>query len=1155
MRIAKNILICLCVVALTITGGTGCSKVKKARRMAAAEKHFKAGDYEKAELEYRAALQIPPADPAALSRLGAIFYAQGRYAWAKDCLTRALQLNPGNLDAKVLLGRTLTEFGAVADGYELARQVLTNQPGNLDAIVLFADTAQIPQVQATRKLLEAAPQSAKASAAWSTAMAMLLAKEKKLAEAEQTLNSALSKDPKNHLALHTLGNLYFVQNDLVRAEATLKRAYEAAPPRSITRMAYIKLIRRVKGLDEAKAIAQALAKETPDFVPPLVFLAEAAQEQNNMQECSALVEKILTMDPHCFPAQLLKGSVLIAAGDTNAVGYLERMIEPWRKAVEQNPQTTTTSQGVTNQARTNVAGAAVAKQSQAPGGLRATSPNQSPTAKAPPLLLQKLGEAYLLVGDQDKALDYLKEAINKDPNLFPAVIRRDAILISRGGADAERAVGSLERLTKQVPNVVEVKLLLAAGYRRLGKYDLAIQQYSDLAEKFPKNPDYPFNAGLVYLSRTNFTAARQALEKALAVEPGHLPALDTLLQLDIFQGRKEAALQRLEQEIGKRPDSAPLRYFEARTHAQIALPQANREGTTAGAAPQTSLVLDGLNPETKKKVETALLKAVEIDPLFKPAVLTLSSLYAVSGQVDQGIAQLVAFTSRTNDLDVLMQLAVMQDQNKDREGATHTYEKMLALAPGNIVALNNLALITLDTPGQLDKALELAKRARDILPRAPAIADTLGWVYFRRGEYDRALPLIQESVEQLPDNQEIQFHLGITQYMLGNEQEAKANLEKALSIQVDFPRKQEAQGALAVLNMKEGSSTADAVVDLEKRLAENPNDLPALRRLAAAHELGGAFEKAANEYQQYARAVRATAAKAQAMIRAASILDQKLNKSAQALELAKAARPLDPQNPQLAKMLGRLLYDAGDAKYAASLLEEAVRARNDREAIYQLGLAYYALGRIGDAEGRMRELASAAGDKPFSPQAKQLLSLSGAASDPSKAPQAVAEAQKLLETQPGYLPALHLLAAAQEQSGKFKEAAQAYERILEKYPTFTPATKQLIVLCFTRLGDDAQAYTLAAKNRDLVAQDSDLANILGILSFRREDYQAAARYLQQAQAQVKSPEGIACLQLAKAKLRQKPDLKALQSAIDAGLPAAIVQEAKKVLAENQRAGK
>lgn len=1158
MRIAKKILICFCVVALTITGGTGCSKVKKARRMAAAEKHFKAGDYEKAELEYQAVRQIAPMDPVALSRLGTIFFNQGKPYFARVYLEKALEASPGNVAARVLLGRTLADLGSYTEGYEAARQVLTNQPGNLEALVLLADTAQIPQIQAARKILEAAPQSAKGSAEWSVAAAILLAKEKKVAEAEQTLNSALSKDPKNYLALHTLGNLYFRQKDLVRAEAALKRACETAPLRSATRMDYIKVIGRLKGLDEAKAAAQALAKEAPDFVPPLILLTEIAQEQRNLQECSALVEKTLTLDPSNFQARLLKGSLLIEAGDTNAISYFERMVEPYRKAAAQNQGTATTAQGGTNQAGTNIAGSPVAKQPQAPSGTRATSPPQSPTAKVPPLILQKLGESYLLVAAeayQDKALEYLNEAVSKDPNLFPAVIRRDAILISRGGADVERAVGSLERLTKQVPDIVEAKLLLADGYRRLGKYDLAIQQFSDLSEKYPKKADYPYFAGLVYRGRTNFAAARQALEKALAVEPGYLPALDQLLELDVFQGRTEAALQRLGQELGRKPDSAPLRYLEAKTYAQIALPQANRGGANSGATPQTSLVLDGLNAETKKKVETALLKALENDPLFKPAVLTLSSLYAVSGQADQGIAQLIAFTSRTNEMEVLMQLAVMQDKNKDREGATRTYEKMLALVPGNIIALNNLAILTLDIPGQLDKALELAKRARDILPREPAIAETLGWVHFRRGEYDRALPLIQEGIERYPDNPEIQLHVGLTHYMLGNEQEAKTNLDQALSNQTGFPHKGEAQAALTVLNMREESFTAEAVAALEKRLAENPNDLPALKRLAAAHEQSGAFEKAANEYQQYARAVRASAAKAQAMIKAASILDQKLNKSAQALELAKAARPLDPQNPQLAKLLGRLLYEAGDAKYASSLLEEAVRVGNDPEVVYQLGLTYYALGRKADAEGRMRELAGAAGGQPFSSQAKQFLSLSGAVSDPSKAPQAAAEAQKLLETQPGYLPALHLLAAAQEQSGKFKEAAQAYGRILEKYPAFTPAIKQLIVLNFTRLGDDVQAYTLATKNKELIAQDSDLANILGILSFRREDYQAAVRYLQPVQDQAKSPEGIACLQLAKAKLRQKPDLKALQSAVDAGLPAAIAQEAKKVLAENQRAGK
>ena len=77
-------------------------------------------------------------------------------------------------------------------------------------------------------------------------------------------------------------------------------------------------------------------------------------------------------------------------------------------------------------------------------------------------------------------------------------------------------------------------------------------------------------------------------------------------------------------------------------------------------------------------------------------------------------------------------------------------------------ALNNLAYLYAERLNDLDKAYDLARKARDLQGNDPAIADTLGWVLSKRGDYQQALTILQESAEKLPDNPEIQFHLGMT---------------------------------------------------------------------------------------------------------------------------------------------------------------------------------------------------------------------------------------------------------------------------------------------------------------------------------------------------------------------------------------------------------
>ena len=84
-------------------------------------------------------------------------------------------------------------------------------------------------------------------------------------------------------------------------------------------------------------------------------------------------------------------------------------------------------------------------------------------------------------------------------------------------------------------------------------------------------------------------------------------------------------------------------------------------------------------------------------------------------------------------------------------------------------ALNNLAVLYSENLGQLDKAYDLAKKANEAAPNQPHFADTLGWIEFKRRNYANALRLLEDSATKLPDSAEIQFHLGMAHYMMGDE--------------------------------------------------------------------------------------------------------------------------------------------------------------------------------------------------------------------------------------------------------------------------------------------------------------------------------------------------------------------------------------------------
>ena len=91
---------------------------------------------------------------------------------------------------------------------------------------------------------------------------------------------------------------------------------------------------------------------------------------------------------------------------------------------------------------------------------------------------------------------------------------------------------------------------------------------------------------------------------------------------------------------------------------------------------------------------------------------------------------------------------------------------------------------------------------------------------FKKGDYGNALRLLQESAGKLPDLPEIQFHVGMAHYMMGEEEPARLALQKAVDATADFPGKDEARQRLTLLAIRARSSKCWCTDGTGKLLAE-----------------------------------------------------------------------------------------------------------------------------------------------------------------------------------------------------------------------------------------------------------------------------------------------------------------------------------------------
>ena len=159
--------------------------------------------------------------------------------------------------------------------------------------------------------------------------------------------------------------------------------------------------------------------------------------------------------------------------------------------------------------------------------------------------------------------------------------------------------------------------------------------------------------------------------------------------------------------------------------------------------------------------------------------------------------------------------------------------------------------------------------------------------------------------------------------------------------------------------------------------------------------------------------------------------------------------------------------------------------------------------------------------------------------------------RRRLGAQPDYVPALMAKAAIRLQKGDTTEASAIYNGILQKWPDFAPAQKQLASLYANEPANAGKAYDLASKARRSLVDDPALAKTLGSISFQRKEYARAVQFFQESDAK-KPLEGKSLFMLGMAHLQighKTEAKKILDRALTAGIPDDLAKQAKDALVE------
>jgi tetratricopeptide (TPR) repeat protein len=828
-----------------------------------------------------------------------------------------LRLAPSDAVAQRQLGIVYFEQGQFPQAIPLLKRAADAEPNNLDLQIKLVRTyLSARQFQPARDL---AQQIIEKQPAQDEAVILLASAGVGLNDIDETrkLLDNVRPEDKQRAGYHVAqGMLLFAQKDEAGAENEFNAALKADPKLGAAHAALATLFWVRKDLKRAEEELKTAAGLAPKRSPIRLQLPDFLIKTGALPEAKKILEQISNDVPDYLPARVFLMRIACAEKqDDNCAARVKAILA-------QDP---TNFDALLQDGSLKLASGDVATAARVFEFLNSDYSQN-------PLVRYQLARANLLQSKVanpvesrqalDRAESNLTEAVKLDPKFAPAILALSELKIRKG--TPATAVDYLLSLVKEEPQSAQAQYLLASAYVGQQNGAEALAVYRRMTELFPKDPQPSFLTGLVLLAQGQQADARKALEKSTEISPDYLPATEKLIDLDIVDQQFATAMNRIQKQFEKNPNSAQALAVRAKVFV------AQKDFAHA---------------------EADLLKSIELNPKLEPSYLLLVRIYVATNRQQQAIEKLNAFAKDNNDVPSLMQLAIIQQNLKHFAEARDAYEKLIGFAPNFSPALNNLAVIYAEQFGELDKAYDLARRARDAAPADPHAADTLGWIMFKKGDYRNALTLLQESAAKLADEPDIQYHLSMVHYMLGDEDASRTALQQALQTSSDFPQRGEARQRLAILTMDMQKPTDEARAQLESFLRQQPKDPAALARLAELHRRNGAIDQAIETYQ---KVIDAAPFFAPAIRDLAILYAQRPDDESKAYDLATKARQAYPRDPELAKALGILNFRRGFYPQSLDLLNQAAATRNqDAEVQFYLGKTYQELKKWDECKAAL----------------------------------------------------------------------------------------------------------------------------------------------------------------------------------------------------------
>ncbi len=411
-------------------------------------------------------------------------------------------------------------------------------------------------------------------------------------------------------------------------------------------------------------------------------------------------------------------------------------------------------------------------------------------------VLYSLAENYIEFGQLEKSNEVLDKILEYRGSTFEIHLQKFQNYNALN--QNEKALAELEKMRELNPGNITTLHTISQYYLELGDMEAAEEVLMDARKRNPGEPKTLLLLAEIFINNNQWEKMGDAFVEMIEdplINPSQKMELVRFVYMQQQSMPGEAVLEQQTEKLihaisENEPEFGPAQLIAADYYLQ----QNNLEQALITLERATEAIPDEADAWSQRlQVLFSLDRYEEVIELSEDAhdaapdnafvMFFTGASYMLTDRYEEAAEWLEEATmapSRRNFRSIIFgTLGDVKYQLDNWDDAVEAYEMALRLDANNHTALNNYAYYLSLREERLDEALEMSERAVGMEPENAAYLDTLGWVYFKMGDYDKALEYIQKSVDTGDASAEVYEHLGDVFEALDDMENARTWWQKA----------------------------------------------------------------------------------------------------------------------------------------------------------------------------------------------------------------------------------------------------------------------------------------------------------------------------------------------------------------------------------------